>query len=152
MRGCKRQVLAKGLCRSCYAKQRYKRADVRLKHLASSATRRQDPRYRSDNIARCQRWTAKHPGRLRERTYARLFGITIADYDARLRAQGGGCAICGKTKADGSGKRLAVDHDHATGAFRGLLCSSCNIGLGRFKDDPARLSAAISYLRAGPHV
>lgn len=42
---------------------------------------------------------------------------------------------------------LSIDHCHETGAFRGLLCSECNFGLGKFKDDPELLLAAVEYLR-----
>ena len=43
-------------------------------------------------------------------------------------------------------KRLSVDHNHITGKIRGLLCSSCNVGLGVFKDSPDLLRKAIKYL------
>lgn len=77
------------------------------------------------------------------------YGLTVERYDALNTAQGGLCAICGRTQAQANvrKKRLAVDHDHATGAVRGLLCDSCNIGLGRFFDDPCLLDAAAAYLR-----
>ncbi len=44
-------------------------------------------------------------------------------------------------------KGLCVDHDHKTGEIRGLLCDSCNNGLGRFKDNPEILASALSYLQ-----
>jgi hypothetical protein len=42
---------------------------------------------------------------------------------------------------------LAMDHDHRTGAIRGLLCNNCNRGLGRFKDSPDLLESALRYLK-----
>ena len=77
------------------------------------------------------------------------YGITVAEYDAMFERQKGLCAICGQPEAanrDGEAFRLAVDHDHGTGKVRGLLCASCNNGLGRFGDDPERLMAAAAYL------
>lgn len=53
----------------------------------------------------------------------------------------GVCDLCGRT-----GKRPTIDHDHKTGAFRGILCYACNLALGLFGDDPERLAAAIKYL------
>lgn len=54
------------------------------------------------------------------------------------------CWICGA--APGPKKRLAVDHDHGTGAVRGLLCDPCNGGLGYFRDSPELLRRAVAYL------
>lgn len=61
-------------------------------------------------------------------------------------AQGGRCAICQVREEDAGRKGLSLDHDHRTGAVRGLLCGRCNCALGLFKDDPARMLAAIAYL------
>ena len=74
----------------------------------------------------------------------RTYGITVEEYDAMLAAQGGGCAICGAAPREDIS--LHVDHDHATGAPRGLLCFRCNNALGDFGDDRDRLIAAAAYL------
>ena len=76
----------------------------------------------------------------------RKFGIDSAQYDAILRKQMGVCALCRKKCT--SGKALAVDHDHNTGAVRGLLCYSCNTGLGKLGDSLESLRAAVAYLEA----
>ena len=83
----------------------------------------------------------------------RRFGITLAKYLALLEAQEGRCAICKRIpdEADPNGWRFCVDHDHETGAVRGLLCRTCNIGLGAFRDDPALLRAADRYLNGKTH-
>lgn len=75
----------------------------------------------------------------------RDFGIGLDDYERMLSRQGGGCAICGAAKS-ANGSRLAVDHCHTSGIVRGLLCLSCNHGIGRFKDDPGKLRRAAEYL------
>lgn len=76
------------------------------------------------------------------------YGVSREEYEAMFEAQGGCCAICGIHASDttGRGKRLQVDHKHATGEVRALLCNMCNAGLGMFVDDPARLQRAIKYL------
>ncbi len=75
----------------------------------------------------------------------RKYGITPEEYDELLAEQGGGCGICGRLPRDDIS--LHVDHDHATGAIRGLLCFRCNNALGDFEDDYERLTAAVRYLR-----
>jgi hypothetical protein len=71
------------------------------------------------------------------------YGLTKQELGVLL-AQHERCAIC--RAEDWGGKGPQVDHDHATGKVRGVLCNNCNQGLGRFKDDPARLRAAADYL------
>lgn len=77
------------------------------------------------------------------------FNLTPDQYQKMLEAQNGVCAICGKSekmKMNGVVKRLSVDHDHKTGTIRGLLCNSCNNGLGNYQDSPDLLTKAIDYL------
>ncbi len=73
----------------------------------------------------------------------RKYGIGIDYYEQMFADQDGQCAICGRPAGE---ERLAIDHDHQTGHVRGLLCPSCNNGLGRFADSPNRLRAAADYL------
>lgn len=81
----------------------------------------------------------------RQRTFGWDPMFSIVDRDAMAEVQGGLCAICHEPPLN---RRLAVDHDHETGAVRGLLCTACNTTLGRFNDDPNRFEAAAAYLRA----
>lgn len=94
-----------------------------------------------------ERQRQRPEAQVRQRTanlWAR-FGIGREEYDAMLAAQDGRCAICRIDKPGGRGE-FHVDHDHVTGAVRGLLCTRCNSGLGLFRDDPRLLEAAVRYL------
>jgi hypothetical protein len=78
------------------------------------------------------------------------YGITLDEYEGMLARQGGHCAICPSTLPGRSGRKyLYVDHCHDTGRVRGLLCGNCNDGVGRFRDNPELLRAAIRYLDDG---
>lgn len=76
--------------------------------------------------------------------YLRDYGITTEDYNKLYQAQKGKCAICGGKQT--SGENLDVDHNHKTGEVRGLLCHSCNKGIGLLKDSPRILKLALKYL------
>lgn len=91
--------------------------------------REYDRRRREDPVVR---------ERARENEYLRRYGLTIAERELIVAK---GCAICG-------GVATHLDHDHTTGAVRDGLCGGCNVGLGMFSDDPARLRAAALYLEA----
>ena len=79
------------------------------------------------------------------------FGITQPDKERLLSEQGGRCLICDSsitfTGRPSAGKHDAVvDHCHDSGNIRGILCGSCNIGLGKFYDKPNLLRTAADYL------
>lgn len=76
------------------------------------------------------------------------YGLTPADVERMREEQGDCCAICG-TGLTGWGHKSGphIDHDHATGKVRGLLCAACNLGLGKFQDSVAVLERAAAYLR-----
>ena len=133
-------------CKACNLSQRKQRYD-------SKAAVERVQRWReanADRYAAYRREYAARPERkraMRDLYYRRTFGISADDFDALLAQQGGGCAICRKRpERDAS---LHLDHCHATGAIRGILCLSCNQGLGLFGDDVALLDAASRYLRGG---
>lgn len=71
------------------------------------------------------------------------YGLTKEMYDEMVAAQNGVCAIC-LVQPD----KLFVDHNHNTGAVRGLLCHSCNVSIGHLKEDLSVLKSAIRYLEA----
>lgn len=76
----------------------------------------------------------------------RKYGVTQEWYDEQLKLQDGNCKICG-TKDPGKGlKHFHVDHSHETGKVRGLLCHSCNTGIGLFKEDVKLIEKAIEYV------
>ena len=80
------------------------------------------------------------------------YGLSAVEYAAMVDAQGGLCAVCSqpetaRQRKSSDTRALAVDHCHTSGKVRALLCTACNTGLGSFNDDPARLTAAIAYLR-----
>lgn len=142
---CSAAVKAKGLCKMHYARL--------LRHGFTRNPSRQKP-FQSCLVEGCnsnryaQGLCNQHY--LRERDAAK-YGLSLKDLAAIHREQEGLCAIChcpSKAVNGWSGKtvELHIDHDHATGAFRGLLCPHCNRAIGLLQDDTKTVAAAIAYL------
>lgn len=89
---------------------------------------------------------AKRAKQDRVRNLRLSYNLTVELWDALLESQGRQCKVC-KTFDPGP-KGWHTDHDHVTGKVRGILCSSCNVGLGCFHDSVDRLQRAIEYLRS----
>ncbi len=143
---------------SSYAERRKKRyaedADYRERtraynhawYVANRERVKADRRRKRAEDPDCNRKQRDYYARSQGRTWLKYYyGISVEEYDALLARQNGKCAIC---REKPEGQTLCVDHCHATGKIRGLLCRSCNVGLGNFRDDPRLLRAAIAYLEA----
>lgn len=89
-------------------------------------------------------WYRNNVDKVAQADRLRKYGITQDGYEAMLMAQECRCAICGV--AEPGVRNWCVDHCHITGVVRGLLCCLCNTALGKFKDSPAILRAAATYL------
>lgn len=74
------------------------------------------------------------------------YGLSEEEFKLLEQTQQGVCAICGQPETVSRLKRLSVDHCHKTGKIRGLLCSNCNNGIGRFKDSAILLRKAAEYI------
>lgn len=138
-----------------YDREYRKKNEVRLKavHAAWRERNREykskrDREWREENKERKSAtnkdWYKKNKDKYRAIDLKRNYGISVEQYDAMHTAQGGLCAVCGGVNANG--KRLAVDHDHKTGAIRQLLCLSCNLVVGHSRENPAILRAAAAYV------
>jgi hypothetical protein len=75
------------------------------------------------------------------------YGVTEMEYRALYRAQGGKCYVC--RKANGSSRRLGVDHNHVTNEVRGLVCTgsldakTCNRLIAIFNREQLLRAAAM---------
>ena len=128
-------------CKVCYAAHN---REMRVKH---ADRRKISDAARPSGWSRSAREKWAVPERQRwDRYLFRTYGIRADRYDEILASQGGVCAICKCECNRQNSKRFCVDHDHATGVVRGLLCFQCNVGLGKFLDNAAILREAANYL------
>lgn len=140
-------------CKNAYSRRWYNANPDKAK--AISKRKSKDPKYRK-RVAEYRKARRRQGGVAHEAEKNRNFrrrlkrlGITQVQYDLLLASQDSRCAICklpeSRLKA-GRVKRLTIDHDHATGRVRGLLCHLCNCGVGCFRDSPELLQATVIYL------
>ncbi len=120
------------------------RSNARMKRLYA-----EDPEHRERKKRAAGAWREKVGPEVvrqanRRQLLKREYGMTPEEYDALMAKQDCCCGICGKRS-----KKLDVDHDHDTGAVRGLLCRACNVALGNLGDTAEGLQRALDYL-SGP--
>ena len=114
-----------GVCKTCRNKTRQK-----YRHERGGAAKER---------AKEDKRKEQNPMRAKEKHYRWTYGITLKEYDAMWERQGKSCALCGITE----GYRFVIDHDHADGKVRGILCNPCNVALGLLKEDVALFKKAI---------
>ena len=143
--GCSEPVKAKGLCKMHYQRllrHGHVRPGTRAKSMKKCIIESCDNTLYAKGLC--------HAHYIKQKKWESL-GADAFRYQEMLREQDNVCAICGKPerssdKASGKIKDLAIDHCHATGDVRALLCSNCNRALGLFNDDPALLVKAQAYV------
>ena len=153
------------VCRSCRAVYRALLAD-RPKHVGAEGKRcckcndwrpigdfRKCKRSRDGLDSRCRPCckNTKSPevrAVVRARFLMWRYGVSVEWYADTLAAQGGGCAVCKVEPPDGG--VLEIDHNHATGAVRGILCSVCNRSLGMLQESAQRIDNLAAYIRRFP--
>lgn len=90
-------------------------------------------------------WRKKNPHKVAAQHRKNQYGITEVQYQALLSSQNHKCAICGDPFKSTYSTHL--DHCHKTKKIRGILCVTCNTGLGKFSDCPTLLQKALEYLK-----
>lgn len=137
----------------------------------TEARKRSRKNYRSNNrdkinLLKKKAYSRKNPATPRKEEYSNLpknspelrrayrirnaYNLSINQYDEMLNLQGNVCYVCRcpetRKNKDGTISPLAIDHDHGTGKVRKLLCSACNIALGKARDSIPILQSLIYYL------
>lgn len=133
------------ICNTCKKEQhienfgKYKSRDKVLRRNKCNKCRSKDQQKRYHNNPDIKEQALKNS----RKSHLKIkYNMTVEEYNVLYNNQKGKCFICNKTMK-GS---LNIDHCHTTGKIRGLLCWSCNIGLGKFKDNKNYLQKAIEYL------
>lgn len=123
-----------------------KQAEFNRKRRERYAT---DATFRSEIKAKVKAFWDSNPKKKKAARLRLQYGMTLDQFAALMEAQGFGCAICGYSDTRDKKMFPAIDHCHRTNVVRGILCMNCNMGIGKFKDDPKRLRRAAKYLSRG---
>lgn len=120
--------------------------DVRFENIYEMKSLNEEYSSRADYLRKHRK---KFGREWKDTDLTRRFGISLSKYSEMVVERDNKCDICGQPETQmrgGKVKSLAVDHDHKTGAIRGLLCCDCNQALGKLGDSVDRLKSAIAYL------
>lgn len=113
----------------------YQRFRLRHPERAKEQSRRSAAKQRQEN-----------PEKFRARDVARKYGLTVEEHNRQLVLQNYACCACGDDfPAEGPKSRGYIDHNHASGQVRGILCHPCNAALGFLLDSPERLRGLALY-------
>jgi hypothetical protein len=140
----------RGRCKACERIDREKYLSGKGKEIATQGYKKwyrenreycieQNKKWRSENKEYRLKYSREHS--------LKKYGMTSADYERMALAQNNKCKICGNHKPNTLVVRFFIDHCHKTNIVRGLLCGSCNLGIGQFGDDTERMLRAIEYIK-----
>tara|TARA_R110000787_G_scaffold126500_1_gene237823 strand:- start:395 stop:883 length:489 start_codon:yes stop_codon:yes gene_type:complete len=109
--------------------------------------RAQQATYRAENKDKIDAHYKKNRTKYRMDAVGLRYDMTVEAYDIMFADQLGCCKMCDVEEKHAPRQRLCVDHDHDTGAIRGLLCGNCNSAIGLLKDSSVYTIRATTYLQ-----
>lgn len=127
------------ICNSCKEKKTTREMSVSCNTICKKCSTKRAKQWSIDNPNQWER-------QRRKSHLKKKYGITILKYEEILKSQDNKCAICETQLNDTLGHRPHIDHCHDTGLVRGILCGSCNKGIGLLKDSNVILKKAYNYL------
>ena len=108
-----------------------------------------NPEQKKKRVIRAAQWNIKNKEKRRvivqEMNYKRRYNLSIEQKQQLIDSQNSKCAICENHLENSNG--ACVDHNHETGAVRGILCRKCNLGIGHLNDSIDILKSAVKYLK-----
>jgi len=117
----------------------------RLRTTCKECRRIESKEWYSQNIEKKRELSRAYRHIKKDQDLRKQYGISLEQYNQMLEEQKGACKIC-SVPSEQLSRALCVDHCHATGKIRGLLCDTCNRSLGLLKDNVSVLRAAVKYL------